>query len=99
MLHPSKIIDRKKRAVLWTIARLIHLKPDTFVFVCRDMGLDVGEIAYLVEYYFRLDSSLAKRISFGSAAWADVNPSLVESSNAAFDFFEKESHEGNRQGR
>jgi hypothetical protein len=92
MINPSKIVGFKKRIIIWSFVRIVKLKPDTFVYMCRDLDIKVGEIAFLLEYYFSIEPSRAKRIAFSSTAWGSHTSELVRHSDAAFDHFSEKKN-------
>jgi hypothetical protein len=92
MMKPSKIIGYKNRIVLWCLIKIFNLKPDSFVYVGRDLNIKVGEIAFLLEYYFNIEHSRAKSMAFSSTAWGGHTSELVRHSDAAFDYFSEEKN-------
>lgn len=93
MISPSKILSLKNRIIFYILIRIIRIDHDTFVYICRDVKVPVGEVPFLIEYYYSKNPADSKRIAFKSSAWGKHGVDMIRDSDAAFDYLASENNE------
>lgn len=91
MINPGEIVGYKIRIYLEVIVKIAKIKPDTFVYFCRDFGLSAGEISLLVNHYYKISPEDSKKTAFASAAWGDRTAAMIQNSDAAFDYLKEQN--------
>lgn len=97
--HPAAFSSRRQRIRLHLAARIIHLKPDSFVYCCRDSGFNSYQTTQLLQFYYRMDHGTAKRMSLLSPAWGQAGVNHVKFLDALFDEAEQEIARENQAGQ
>jgi hypothetical protein len=93
MLHPSAVVNIKKRIIFAIAVKLLKIRCDTFVFLCRDLEIPVGKTVFLLEFYYRLDPAKSKKMAFSSSAWGDKAEGMVRLNEEGFDYLVELSKE------
>jgi hypothetical protein len=93
MIHPSELVGIKNRMTVEFAVKILNIRVDTFVYLCRDLNIEVSNIKFLIKYYYKLDEKEAKWIAFSSSAWGDKAAEMVKLNEQGFDYLVELSKE------
>jgi hypothetical protein len=62
-------LSPRQRFVVFLAVRIIRARPDSLVYICRDIGLDMSLTTYVLQSMYRMPHGNAKMLAFQSPAW------------------------------
>lgn len=75
-------LSSRQRLVIFLAVRVIRSRPDSLVYICRDIGLDMSVTTYVLQGMYGMPHSNAKMLAFQSPAWG---PEKVEATTELHD--------------
>ncbi|MDQ6433631.1 hypothetical protein RB623_06145 [Mesorhizobium sp. LHD-90] len=64
-------LQANHRMIFQILVRYCNMKPDTFIYIARDMGYSPGICAIFIRNYYNMSEFDAKTMAFNSQAWGE----------------------------